>query len=119
MYKILCALFLTTFPIFADADNIDLIRYFDIEKDTNIPVSILWVLSNRPCLTTKTERLYYFQKARILKKIYEQYQDLRLFRRKSGKGDIVNGVHKGVVLNYHFSINELKQWIPKTVDSIG
>jgi len=91
----------------------DLIRYFDIEKNTNIPVSILWVLSNRPCMTKSTERLYFYQKATVLKKIYEQYQNKRLFRRKSGKGDIVNGVHKGVVLNYHFSINELKEWMPK------
>jgi hypothetical protein len=30
------------------------------------------------------------------------------FRRASGYGDVVNGVHKGVVVNYHFSLEELK-----------
>ena len=42
-----------------------------------------------------------------LKKIYTYYGEKRRFRRKSGEGDVVNGIHKGVVVNYHFSINEL------------
>ena len=31
----------------------------------------------------------------------------RRFKRRSGYGDVVNGKHKGVVVNYHFSLNEL------------
>ncbi len=36
----------------------------------------------------------------------------RRFRRASGDGDMVNGVHKGVVVNYHFSIRELFNGLP-------
>jgi len=46
----------------------------------------------------------------ILEKIYNTAKDKRRFRRKSGKGDIVDGIHKGVVVNYHFSLKELKKW---------
>ena len=41
--------------------------------------------------------------------IYNEYKNTRTFRRKSGVGDIVNGEHKGVVVNYHFSLQELKE----------
>jgi len=90
----------------------DLLRYFEIEAQTQIPTSILWVLSERPCLNQKAPNLYFLQRASVLKKIYAHYGDTRRFRRRSGKGDVVNGVHKGVVVNYHFSINELRRWIP-------
>ena len=38
--------------------------------------------------------------------------NFRKFKRASGKGDIVDGVHKGVLVNYHFSLNELLEGIP-------
>ena len=43
--------------------------------------------------------------------IYNLEKDKRLFKRKSGEGDIVDGVHKGVTVNYHFSLTELKEWV--------
>jgi len=88
----------------------DLKRYFLIEKQTKIPTSILWVLMNRPCLVETNKTKYYYQKTSKLKKIYLQEKNNRRFRRESGKGDIVNGIHKGVTVNYHFSLNELKEW---------
>lgn len=88
----------------------DLKRYFEIEKQTKIPTSILWVLMNRSCMVKKSEKRFFYQKTTILKKIYESNSLSRKFRRKSGKGDVVGGIHKGVVVNYHFSINELKEW---------
>ena len=87
----------------------DLIRYFDIQKETGIPTSILWVLLNRPCIV-KNEPLLFYQTTDVLEEIYHKYRDKRRFRRKSGKGDVVDGVHKGVVVNYHFSLGELKEW---------
>jgi len=88
----------------------DLKRYFEIEKQTKTPTSILWVLMNRPCMVKPTEKKFFYQKTTILKEIYENNPLSRKFRRKSGKGDVIGGIHKGVVVNYHFSINELKEW---------
>jgi hypothetical protein len=45
-----------------------------------------------------------------LKTIYQKQLDKRRFRRKSGDGDVVDGVHKGVTVNYHFSLTELIKW---------
>jgi len=47
-----------------------------------------------------------------LKDIYARYETKRRFRRKSGTGDVIDDVHKGVVVNYHFSLNELINGIP-------
>ena len=88
----------------------DLLRYFEIEQQTKIPTSILWVLMNRPRLVNTNKKRYFYQKTTKLKEIYINNKTSRKFRRESGKGDIVNGIHKGVTVNYHFSINELIEW---------
>lgn len=92
----------------------DLARYFEIEKLTQKKIYIVWGLLQRPCIVPQNSLYYYHQEVSILKEIYKKYQNKRRFRRKSGKGDIVNGVHKGVVVNYHFSLNELKRGLPET-----
>jgi len=83
----------------------DLVRYFEIYtliKPT--PIYIVWKLL-RPCFG----ELWLYNHISEFKKIYEQYGDKRTFRRQSGYGDIdEEGRHLGVVVNYHFSINELK-----------
>lgn len=84
----------------------DLQHYIEQSKVESAPIFIMWVLSNRPCITGNTTKFYY-NHIDILKDIFEYYKDKRRFRRKSGVGDIVNGQHKGVVVNYHFSLNEL------------
>jgi hypothetical protein len=86
----------------------DLLRYFDIYNNINVPIYIVWVLSNRPCILKMKENKLFFQDINILKNIYLKYLNKRRFTRKSGKGDVVNGKHMGVVVNYHFSLNELK-----------
>ncbi len=88
----------------------DLIRYFTIQNETKIPVSIVWVLLNRPCILKNEPQMFFYQTADNLQSIYEQQKELRRFRRKSGEGDVVNGEHKGVVVNYHFSLKELQPW---------
>lgn len=88
----------------------DLLRYFKIQEETQLPTSILWVLMNRACIVKDGETALFYQSTNILEKIYNTHKDKRRFRRKSGKGDVVNGVHKGVVVNYHFSLKELKKW---------
>lgn len=93
----------------------DLLRYFEILDETKKPVFILWALMNRPCIVPNEKVKLFYQNARRLKMVYEQYGDKRRFRRKSGSGDVVNGVHKGVVVNYHFSLNELR---PFTVQDL-
>lgn len=94
----------------------DLLRYFAIQEKTKVSTSIVWVLLNRPCILKEAKRLYFFQTADNLKKVYEQVKDKRRFRRKSGEGDVVEGQHKGVTVNYHFSLKELKSWKPGKQD---
>ncbi len=88
----------------------DLLRYFEIYKKENVPVSLIWVLQNRPCIVNEGQSKYFYQDIEILEKIYLRNKNTRVFRIRSGKGDVVNGVHKGVVVNYHFSLRELKLW---------
>ena len=85
----------------------DLLRYFEIKEKEKIPIYILWTLSERLCVVEENQFNFYYQDTDVLKEIYEKYGSKRRFRRKSGSGDVVNGVHKGVVVNYHFSLNEL------------
>ena len=87
----------------------DLLRYFEIRKEINKPIFVLWCLENRPCIVPQDKTYYYYQDAKILEDIYNKYKEKRRFRRESGKGDVVNGQHKGVVVNYHFSLNELEE----------
>ncbi|HKG68036.1 MAG TPA: hypothetical protein VKA92_04155, partial [Segetibacter sp.] len=71
---------------------------------------IVWVLLNRACVVPANSFKLFFQTSNELKKIYSTQKSYRTFRRKSGEGDVVDGVHKGVTVNFHFSLNELKEW---------
>lgn len=88
----------------------DLTRYFDLEKEHGLVVFIFWAVLNRPCLIPSNAAKYYYRLASELKPIWEREKDKRKFRRKSGEGDVVNGEHKGVTVNFHFSLNEMKVW---------
>ncbi|MBN2663295.1 MAG: hypothetical protein JXR68_06565 [Bacteroidales bacterium] len=88
----------------------DLLRYFKIHEAEKIPTNILWVLLNRPCILKSEQIAYYYQSVEKLQLIYNKCTTKRRFKRQSGAGDVVNGVHKGVVVNYHFSLKELKKW---------
>lgn len=87
----------------------DLLRYFEIRRNIHKPIYIIWCLENRPCIVPDGKTNYYYQDTKILEDIYNKVGDRRRFRRESGRGDVVNGQHKGVVVNYHFSLNELKE----------
>ena len=86
----------------------DLQRYFKLQKKEDKPFFIIWGLLERPCIVPEGKTQFYIQSLPELERIYRQYGDTRRFRRESGKGDVVNGQHKGVVVNYHFSLNELE-----------
>jgi hypothetical protein len=91
----------------------DLERYFKVFENEKIPTYILWCLKNRPCISPQIENFYCHQE--ITKLEYIRKKDItntRKFKRAIGLGDIVNGEHKGVLVNYHFSINELIFGIP-------
>ncbi len=88
----------------------DLLRYFDLEEKQKIQIFIFWAVLNRPCVVANIEVKYYYRLASELKPIWQKEADKRRFRRKSGAGDVVDGKHKGVTVNYHFSLNELKLW---------
>lgn len=88
----------------------DLKRYFDLFEDTGRPIYLVWVLLHRSCILQPAHYKIYAQKIEVLRDIYQNYRDKRRFRRNSGIGDVVGDEHKGVVVNYHFSLNELKEW---------
>jgi hypothetical protein len=88
----------------------DLLRYFTIQNNTKIKTVIVWVLLNRLCVTGSDKHQFYFQTSNVLEAIYNSKKQSRMFRRKSGEGDVVDGVHKGVTVNYHFSLKELERW---------
>ena len=88
----------------------DLLRYFTIQHDTKADVVIVWVLLNRLCITGADKHQLYFQTCSTLQAIYNANKHTRMFRRKSGEGDVVDGIHKGVTVNYHFSLKELIRW---------
>ncbi|WP_293299533.1 hypothetical protein [Pedobacter sp. UBA4863] len=88
----------------------DLKRYFELEQTHHIHIFIFWVLLNRPCVLGSNESQFYYRLASELRPIWQKEANKRKFRRKSGEGDEVNGVHLGVTTNYHFSLKELKIW---------
>jgi hypothetical protein len=93
----------------------DLVRYFHIGEKTNLPVSIVWVLLNRPCIVQEDACSYFYQTTERLKEIYLDWKHKRRFRRRSGEGDVVNGAHKGVTVNYHFSLKDLRPWLTESL----
>jgi hypothetical protein len=93
----------------------DLERYFVIKKNENLPLYIVWCLLKRPCIvgSESQNKLFFYREISYLQQIRQSdIQNYRRFRRASGVGDIVNGEHKGVVVNYHFSLNELHGGLP-------
>ncbi len=93
----------------------DLERYFEVNKKEDLPFFIVWCVMRRPCIVgvKNEDRKYFYQEISILQQIRaKDSKNTRRFRRESGKGDIVNGVHKGVTVNYHFSLNELERNFP-------
>lgn len=95
----------------------DLIRYFKLQDNTQKNITILWVLLNRACIVKSNAPYYFYQNVEVLKNIYQKHLDNRRFRRASGEGDVVDGIHKGVTVNYHFSLSELARWQNPTEDA--
>lgn len=92
----------------------DLLRYFKIAEADGVKVFILWCLEERPCVVEPGKTRYFYQDTEKLSRIYSLAGATRTFRRESGKGDVnEKGEHKGVTVNYHFSLNELKEATPK------
>ena len=91
----------------------DLERYFEIYEKEKTDLYIVWCLKNRNCINNQNTDLYFHQNKIDLKKIrLNDTTNYRKFKRATGIGDIINGEHKGVLVNYHFSLNELIQGIP-------
>ena len=80
----------------------DLERYISIKKQDGYPIMIIWQLK-RPCIGFG----FWGHTIDDLQIIYNQFGNDRRYRRKSTQSDIVDGVHKGVTVNYHFSLKEL------------
>lgn len=85
----------------------DLEHYIAQSRIERVPIYIMWVLSNRPCIVGNEEFALFYNHISQFEELFNYYGDKRRFRRKSGVGDVVNGQHKGVVVNYHFSLSEL------------
>ena len=96
----------------------DLERYFEIHEREKIDLYIVWCLKNRKCINNENTDLYFHQNIQELEKIrFNDKNNSRKFRRASGIGDVVNGQHKGVLVNYHFSLNELIEGLPTIINT--
>lgn len=93
----------------------DLEHYIEQSRIEDVPIYIMWVLSDRPCIVGRSSVKCFYNHISEFERILDYYGDKRRFRRASGNGDVVNGQHKGVVVNYHFSIAELQ---PFNLDEI-
>ena len=80
----------------------DIRRYAAQYRENHIPTFIIWRV-RRPCLGEG----YWGQNIETLIEIGNHYRDDRTFRRASTDSDYVDGEHRGVTLNYHFSLREL------------
>lgn len=80
----------------------DLERYIELFSQDSKPIFIIWWV-NRPCIGQG----YWGQRLEALQALYQRYGSTRRFRRASTESDVVDGVHKGVTVNYHFSLREL------------
>ena len=81
----------------------DLERYIKIYEEENVPTHLVWRLK-RHCLGDR----YFHQDIVKLRDLLGKYKNKRRWRRASGQGDVdEHGRHRGVVVNYHFSVNEL------------
>ncbi|MCX8056319.1 MAG: hypothetical protein N3F03_01760 [Ignavibacteria bacterium] len=95
----------------------DLERYFNLKEKLQKPIYLVWCLINRPCITGLNFESFkfYFQEINVLRHIRDEDElNSRRFRRQIGQGDIdENGQHRGVLVNYHYSINEMNQGLPQ------
>ena len=80
----------------------DIRRYAAQYREDQIPTYLIWRV-RRPCLGEG----YWGQHIDALIEIGNQYRDDRTWRRASTESDYVDGEHRGVTVNYHFSLREL------------
>lgn len=85
----------------------DLEHYISQSKIVDVPIYVVWFLASRPCIVDDKKVVCFYNHISKLEQILTRYGNKRRFKRASGDGDIVNGQHKGVTVNYHFSIAEL------------
>jgi hypothetical protein len=91
----------------------DLERYFAIQTTENRPIYLVWCLLNRPCQVAPGQSRFFHQELGPLRQIRQaDAANTRRFRRRTGPGDVVDGQHRGVVVNYHFRLGELLPGLP-------
>ena len=80
----------------------DIRRYAAQYREDQIPTYLIWRV-RRPCLGEG----YWGQHIDALIEIGNHYRETRTWRRASTESDYVDGEHRGVTVNYHFSLREL------------
>lgn len=80
----------------------DIKRYAALYRMDAMPLFLIWRVK-RPCLGEG----YWGQHIEPLLEIGNRYRDQRTWRRASTDSDYVEGEHRGVTVNYHFSLREL------------
>jgi hypothetical protein len=80
----------------------DLERYGELFRQEAKPIFVVWWLI-RSCVGEG----FWGNRLEVLFSLLRSYGARRRFRRASTPSDVVDGVHKGVTVNYHFSLREL------------
>lgn len=88
----------------------DLQRYIHIKSTDKLHLFIVWRV-RRPCLGEG----YWGNEIGNLEEILMNIGSKRRFRRASTPSDYNDGIHKGVTVNYHFSLKELYHFEIMTV----
>ncbi|MCS6844104.1 MAG: hypothetical protein NZ528_07265 [Caldilineales bacterium] len=80
----------------------DIRRYAALYRAEGVPLFVVWRVK-RPCLGEG----YWGHHIEALMAVGNRYRDRRKWRRASTPSDVVDGEHRGVTVNYHFSLREL------------
>lgn len=80
----------------------DIRRYAALYRAEGVPLFVVWRVK-RPCLGEG----YWGHHIEALMAVGNRYRDRRVWRRASTPSDVVDGEHRGVTVNYHFSLREL------------
>ncbi len=74
-------------------------------EEPTVPTFIVWTLG-RPCEGLQGSTI--FQSVDVLGEIRKQKGNTRIYQRRTGNGDFVNGKQMGITQKYHFSVRECR-----------
>ena len=89
-------------------NNSAIVNYSKIAQKHNLPIYIVFIVANRPCITLNDDYKLYYQNFDVIYDIYKQKKEQRSYTRRIVQGDQDDqGNIQNPLFKVHFSINEL------------